>query len=280
MLTAPTISFDRWAVTVIHKEALTVEQINQLPKAMVETDNINADNFYSYKAPGDEDQSVEHPEYSAVMGKSFIGTEPNTKKLTVGREAQFNNYLSFGIDAQVQYLFHEDREAHRSCYCSRICNMAWMGWFGAKNLFCCGARKLNIELEVRETPDGPWKRIELKPGLQSVVLLNTPTYAGGRSIWGKKPSSRGEYEGSIPSVHDGLLEILATENMTHLTLMMAKARRAIRIDQACEIKLHTRSPIHAQMDGEPWIEQPATYYVRRVHQSVILDGRNDTSRPL
>lgn len=31
-------------------------------------------------------------------------------------QAEFNNYLSFGVDAQIMTDFHEHRESHRDCY--------------------------------------------------------------------------------------------------------------------------------------------------------------------
>lgn len=38
---------------------------------------------------------------------------------------EFNNYLSWGVDAQIQNSFHEAREGCRACFCCRPCNMAW-----------------------------------------------------------------------------------------------------------------------------------------------------------
>lgn len=39
--------------------------------------------------------------------------------------SQWNNYMSWGVDAQIQASFHHKREACRMCFCCRPCNMAW-----------------------------------------------------------------------------------------------------------------------------------------------------------
>lgn len=311
MFTCPAVPFDRWHTTIIHPTPLSDAQVQALPAAMRE--QKVEPKFLGYKPPSKAD--MQDPEYRAVVGIDNVDEHAREMKFQddleklapdnqpaysleqldrigsanfitphhgheshshlIKREAQFNNYLSFGVDAQIQYQFHEHRESNHHLYFNRLCNMGWMTGWGAVNLMCCMSRPLNIKIEVpdADSPSG-WKELILPPGLSSVVLLNGTTYAGGRSIWGKasSKSKKGEWSGTPPSYNDGLIEIMGTKSTIHLTMMLLKVRRAIRIAQVPECRITTLSPIHAQLDGEPWDEQHAIYHVRRIHQALVLDG--------
>ena len=121
----------------------------------------------------------------------------------VRRDLQFNNYLSFGIDAQIQFEFHEHREANRHLYVSRVVNMAWTTYWGAVNMFCCRSRDLSVKVEVPDLDTGEWREMVIPPNIRSLVLLNGTTYAAGRHIWGTGKSRADEYSGPPPSYNDG-----------------------------------------------------------------------------
>ena len=296
MLTAPVVTFDRWHCTIEHKEVLSDAQAKRLPPAMREMKE--EPQFLGYQPPST--RMSKDPQYRAVVGASDSKVEEDidqqqqrtnghaasssfssstahdvTQKqpTIIRRECQFNNYLSFGIDAQIQYEFHEHREKKRYLYFSRICNMGWMTVWGAANLLCCMARDLIIKIEVPDLQTGEWREMTLPPNVRSIVLLNGTTYAGGRHIWGTSKSKRDEYHGPPPSYNDGLLELMGTENTLHLSLMLIKVRRAIRIAQVHEVRITTSSPIHAQLDGEPWMEQSSVYHIRRINQALMCDGQ-------
>ena len=186
--------------------------------------------------------------------------------------------LSFGIDAQIQFEFHEHRESNRHLYVSRVVNMAWTTYWGANNLLCCRARDLVVKVEVPNLDTGEWQEMVIPPNIRSLVLLNGTTYAAGRHIWGSSPSKSDEYSGPPPSYNDGLLEVMGTENTLHLSLMLINVRRAIRIAQVHEVRITMESPIHAQIDGEPWAEQSSVYHIRRLQQALMIDGKKHKSR--
>ena len=297
MRTAPVVTFDRWHCTIEHKELLSREQAKKLPPAMREMKE--EPQYLGYQPPST--RMSKDPEYRAVVGAtdSKVGDEvdqqlstanghptaasnspvPSAHDVTqqqptiIRRECQFNNYLSFGIDAQIQYEFHEHRETNRYLYASRVCNMGWMTVWGAVNLLCCLSRELIIKVEVPDIHTGEWREMVLPPNIRSIVLLNGTTYAGGRHIWGTSKSKSDEYHGPPPSYNDGLLELMGTENTLHLSLMLIKVRRAIRIAQVHEVRITTSAPIHAQLDGEPWQEQSSVYHIRRIHQALMIDGK-------
>ena len=296
MLTAPVVTFDRWHCTIEHKELLSGDQIKKLPPAMREMKD--EPQFLGYQPPNA--RMSKDPQYRAVVGatdskmgedaeqqqqpanghptavsSSTVSTphdQTQSAPTIIRRECQFNNYLSFGIDAQIQYEFHEHRESNRHLYASRVCNMGWMTVWGAVNLLCCLSRELIVKVEVPDIHTGEWREMVLPPNIRSIVLLNGTTYAGGRHIWGTSKSKADEYHGPAPSYNDGLLEMMGTENTLHLSLMLIKVRRAIRIAQVHEVRITTSSPIHAQLDGEPWMEQSSVYHVRRISQALMIDG--------
>jgi hypothetical protein len=195
---------------------------------------------------------------------------------------EWNNYLSWGVDAQVQSDFHDKREGCRECFCCRPMNMCCMGMVGAANFCCCRARTLEAEVEIRDD-EGRWTHVPLPPGLRSIVLLNTPTYAGGRFLWGK---SRLVREGDAPSrkkarayecattvqqrLDDGLFEIVGVKDMLHLGLVMMGVSRGIRLAQVSEARLTFLEPCYAQVDGEPYHDMPATYHIRPLQPATII----------
>lgn len=191
--------------------------------------------------------------------------------------SEWNNYLSFGCDAQVQDDFHTAREGCRSCFCCRPCNMAWMGIFGAVNFCACRSRDMDVSVEVRDE-QGRWVALPLPPGLKSIVLLNTPTYGGGRFLWGKakkpkktkggqassssagsqhqavsssssKPPKKWECVSQGQSIDDGLFEIVGVKSTWHLGMIMSQVSRGVRLAQVSEARLTFRNGMYAQADG-------------------------------
>jgi len=181
---------------------------------------------------------------------------------------QFNNYLSWGVDAQIQNQFHVNREACRACFCCRPCNMAWMGCFGFTNFMTCASSVLDASVEVRDE-QGHWVDVPLPPSIRSIVLLNTPTYGGGRRLWGldnprkPKPKPREwECESQSQQLDDGLFEIVGVRSAIHLGLVMGFMSRGVRIAQVNEARLTFRSPVHAQADGQTLTHTARTQSVR------------------
>ena len=45
---------------------------------------------------------------------------------------------------------------------------------------------------------------------------------------------------------------------------------ATRLAQAAELRVRVREPTHMQLDGEPWLQQPATVHIQHFGQSSVL----------
>lgn len=250
MKTCEVVQWDRWQSTILHpRDSIDEKVLQNLPPAISSLDILSDDIKDDYKDEKKYDQNYT-------------------------KQSKFSNYLSFGVDAQTMFSFHDHRESHRECYCCRCCNMSWLGWWGCLTCCCCLSKPMALRLE-HKTEEG-WQELDIS-NYKSIVLLNIPSYAGGRNIWGTQQSKRGEYaEATPPSLSDGRLEVLAIENTCHLGCTIMKARRAVRIGQFKEVRITSNSPLFIQLDGEPYKSTPATYHIRMSHSVPIL--KNDAPR--
>jgi len=193
---------------------------------------------------------------------------------------EFNNYLSFGVDAQIQGWFHHAREGScRPCFCCRPCNMAWMGCMGFTNCVSCASKNLNeagVAIEVRNET-GRWVALPLPKNLRSIVLLNTPTYGGGRFLWGRDPTNKSprspkkfECSPQRQRFDDGLFEIVAITSIWHLGGIMGKMTRGMRLAQVNEARITFQGRVWTQTDGEPFLDYPSTYHIRPLKSQLML----------
>lgn len=90
------------------------------------------------------------------------------------------NYLSIGVDAQVALDFHKTRESPLYLFSSRIFNKLLYLCFGTQQVVAADCK--NIERRLDIYLDG--KLVEL-PELESIVVLNIPSWGAGVNLWGK-----------------------------------------------------------------------------------------------
>jgi diacylglycerol kinase (ATP) len=113
-----------------------------------------------------------------------------------------NNYFSIGVDAKVALDFHLARQASPDSFKSRKMNKIKYFGYGTSAVFdgtckgnsCAGgllflernemtlpitdlSSKLSLQVDDKE--------IELPKGLEGLIVLNLPSYAGGSDLWGK-----------------------------------------------------------------------------------------------
>ncbi|XP_008483181.1 diacylglycerol kinase epsilon, partial [Diaphorina citri] len=88
------------------------------------------------------------------------------------------NYLSIGVDAQVALDFHNTRESSLYIFSSRAFNKFLYLTFGTQQAMERGCRDLDQRIELYL--DG--ERVDLPP-IESVVVLNIPSWASGVDLW-------------------------------------------------------------------------------------------------
>lgn len=119
-------------------------------------------------------------------------------------------------------------------------------------------------MEVQRVQGGPWEKLTVPRDVRALVLLNIPSYAGGRNPWGeKKKSTRFEPQ----SVSDGKIEVVGLKSGLHTAAVLAKTpkmhgRRLAQVS-AIRMALQEVAPrgrgsngevafTHMQVDGEAW----------------------------
>lgn len=58
--------------------------------------------------------------------------------------------------------------------------------------------------------------MELPQGIEGLVVLNLPSYAGGADLWGRAEEKD---KFSTPAIDDGLLEVVALTGSLHLVIL-------------------------------------------------------------
>jgi len=252
----PISLFDLWEGKIVPKQKKTSSKISLMPGTVQEKKNPLPSDLES-----GEKLNERKEEKTADIDLKEEKTEPRLFKFT------YNNYLSFGIDAQISHTFHHHRENNRRCYCCRCCNLTCYGFAGFLAWFCCRSKRLPMEVEIRRTLDSDWEQLQLPNDFRGLVFLNLPTYAGGRHIWGK-PDTKEKFVSN--SVGDKLLEILAVKSTFHLGRMVSECGTGVRLAQATQVRLTTSVPAYVQLDGEPWEEVPCYMEVSHLNQIRML----------
>ncbi|MEW5303539.1 MAG: hypothetical protein WDW36_006220 [Sanguina aurantia] len=80
------------------------------------------------------------------------------------------------------------------------------------------------------------------------------------------------------SLQDGLMEVVGVNGAVHLGQLQMGLARAQRLAQCSVITLITHEPVQMQIEGEPWLQPPATLTIT-LQGRVPLLQRQDVSHP-
>lgn len=175
-----------------------------------------------------------------------------------------NNYLSIGVDALVALNFHQTRESkYYSWFGSRLFNKFLYFSYGTKDLLehKCSQLEQKIHLEL----DGVKQDL---PELESIVILNIPSWGGGKDIWSIGKNS----ESSLPDqkIDDQLIEVLGITSSFHIAQMMVGLSEPLRIGRAKTVLIKLFDKLPMQVDGEPWIQHPCNIKIDWLNQAKML----------
>ena len=84
------------------------------------------------------------------------------------------------------------------------------------------------------------------------------SWGSGANPWGGVDK---EDQFAKPNHYDGVLEVVGVTGVAHLGQIQSGLRSAVRIAQGGHIKIHLKSEIPVQVDGEPWVQSPGDIVV-------------------
>ncbi|XP_030546307.1 diacylglycerol kinase 5-like isoform X2 [Rhodamnia argentea] len=176
----------------------------------------------------------------------------------------FWNYFSMGMDAQVSYAFHSERNSHPEKFKNQLVNQSTymklvgtQGWFFS-SLFQSNSKNIAQLAKVKiMNREGQWQHLHIPHSIKSIICLNLPSFSGGLNPWGTTRRSKGDF--TPPYVDDGLIEVVGFRDAWHGLLLLAPSGHGTRLAQAQRIhfEFHKGATDHTYMriDGEPW-KQP------------------------
>ena len=125
------------------------------------------------------------------------------------------------------------------------------------------------------------ERIKLRAGGPGSLV----EFSTGRNLWGPKSNcrdsalccaSKQDVANAVhaPTCHDGVLEVVTADDVFSMgaTLMTTNGLggRAKRLVRAKELRITTKADVYMQIDGEPWLQPPATVHLKCFGQSTVL----------
>lgn len=94
------------------------------------------------------------------------------------------------------------------------------------------------------------------PELESIVLLNIPSWGGGARF--SIPQSSTDFpEHLTQSLNDGLIEVFGLTSTFHIGQVILGLTKPIFLGQARSVRLRLEEHLPVQADGEPWLQSPA-----------------------
>ena len=200
-----------------------------------------------------------------------LEAKPELRELAdkaVSLRTQFVLFFSMGFDAKIANRFHELREKEPDKKRSRGANKAWHGVYGAQELF---SKTRNVTKFLNVEVDG--RQVELPKSLGTLQIFSVHSSSDGIYFWGKTKSGKKELqEFTKPYINDGLLEVAGTRGVFHLVSIRSAASHSARIAQGASIKLDINEDVPAQLEGEPWIQQPCHVEISPYDTVPVLRG--------
>jgi diacylglycerol kinase (ATP) len=158
------------------------------------------------------------------------------------------NYFSVGVDAEIAIKFHQERKDYPERFSSQTKNVLKYTMLGFEASF----QGVPLDGAVRITGDG--EVLPIHPLWKGVIVSNVPCYQGGKDFWGKPD---GDSFGPV-NMCDGQLEVMGLAGTLHIGMCNLTFDSAHRVGQSKRIVVNIVKETAVQLDGEPWLQEPAT----------------------
>ncbi|XP_012256504.2 diacylglycerol kinase epsilon [Athalia rosae] len=179
------------------------------------------------------------------------------------KDSYMYNYLSVGVDAQVTLSFHKARESCWYLFSHRIFNKLLYLGFGTQQVVERECRDLDKKLELYL--DG--RKVEL-PSLESIVILNIPSWGAGVDLWKMLPL--GTLGVEKQRIDDEKLEVVAIYSSFHIAQLQVGLSQPHCLGQASNIKIKLLGSSAVQVDGEPWYQHPCEFNISYCDKASML----------
>lgn len=177
-------------------------------------------------------------------------------------EMILNNYFSIGIDAKIALDFHNAREKNPSRFKSRTINKMYYAHYGAVSMIGgTSTMHKRVKLIVDDL------EIDLPKNLEGIMLLNLPSWAGGKNPWGKH-----SLDWAPQSINDGILEVCGLKGSWHMGRIQANLTEGIKIAQGSKIVFEwiEDEELPCQLDGEPFLKGKCKIEIVHYTQSKMV----------
>ncbi|KAL7509710.1 hypothetical protein ACHAXN_011951 [Cyclotella atomus] len=252
---------DRWRCIIMPLNALSDEEKACIPSILSGNDNQEAREKFI------DELLTAKPEVKAVNNQKSRVQKQNSKVPQIPStqffDGVFCNYLSLGFDANIAYLFHHDREAHPERFTSPLKNKLI---YVQKSPAALKAPKLKKRMKILVArKDGELCNLPIPKSCRAVILMNIRSYGGGNHL-----SKDG-------SPADGLIEVIFASNLirTVTSVGMGKVAPFMLLNVAAQtnrVLFRTTSPLHCQVDGEPWLQSEGVIQVKFHARNAILEN--------
>ncbi|KAI5077531.1 hypothetical protein GOP47_0007355 [Adiantum capillus-veneris] len=216
------------------------------------------------KVPVASKETLEHITMPQPMHALDLPSSPNNKDNMQIFGGRFWNYFSLGMDAQVAFAFHQERQNYPKSFKSQLKNQSTYGMIGcAQGWYCVrcfhpASRSINYFGKIEYAKhDEDWQELALSPNIRSIIFLNLPSFSGGFDPWGHPSHGISEKRSlTEPQIDDGILEIVGFRDGWHGLSLLFPGGHGTRLAQAHRIRLEISSVNHTymRMDGEPWLQ--------------------------
>ena len=211
----------------------------------------------------DEEENEEYGADDIESGGTFRQRRPKASSLPpLVKVEKFEKlsacFFSVGFDAGIALQFHQFREKTEKCCVvpkTVSANVAGYGVLGALE-WLAKRRYLSPKTILLYVDDKP---IPIPDRANTIQIFNIHSSTTGVDFFGSgeesKPHERLQ-DFHPPSVQDGLVEVVATYGVGHLSAIRFRMTHSYRLAQGKKVEIVLKRPLPVQVDGEPWLNQP------------------------
>ena len=227
------------------------------PGEHVRNDSIASSTSYMSAIEGVVDE--EKIEYDGAKDIEAGGAKTSPPLVKVEKFEKLSAcFFSVGFDAGIALQFHQFREKTEKCCVvpkTVSANVAGYGVLGA--LEWLAKRRYLTPKTILLYVDN--KQIPIPERANTIQIFNIHSSTTGVDFFGSGEKSKPHehlQDFQPPSVQDGLVEVVATYGVGHLSAIRFRMTHSHRLAQGKKVEIVLKRPLPVQVDGEPWLNPP------------------------